>query len=181
MLLREWEGFYPACQDTSGCPRTPGDAMNPLRPLHEQAEAEFQSYGEMEIVCTFGEPQAEYAAIRKACALIDLPQRGILQITGKDRIDFLNRFLTNELIGKDTKQPLKAGEGVYAFLLNNKGRIETDMNVLECGEETWLETDARNIGKLRGLLEKYVFSEKVAFANLEEKYHQIALHGPKAG
>jgi len=154
--------------------------MNPLRQIHEQAEAEFQNYGETEIVCTFGEPQAEYAAIRKACALIDLPQRGILQVTGKDRIDFLNRFLTNDLMRKDTKQPIKAGEGVYAFLLNNKGRIEADMNLLERGEETWLETDARNIAKLRGLLEKFVFSEKVAFAGLDEKLHQIALHGPKA-
>ncbi|HEY1922584.1 MAG TPA: hypothetical protein VGG44_07435, partial [Tepidisphaeraceae bacterium] len=77
--------------------------MNPLRQLHEQAEAEFQQYGETEIVCTFGEPQAEYAAIHKGCALIDLPQRGILEATGTDRIDFLNRFLTNELIGKESK------------------------------------------------------------------------------
>ncbi len=43
--------------------------MNPLKKLHEQAEAEFQPYGDMEIVCTFGEPQAEYAAMRKKLRL----------------------------------------------------------------------------------------------------------------
>ena len=116
--------------------------MNPLRKLHEQAEAEFQAYGEIEIVCTFGEPQAEYAAIRKGFALLDLPQRGILEVSGNDRVDFLNRFLTNELIGKDSRKPLGPGTGVYAFLLNNKGRIVADVNVLERGDRTLLETDA---------------------------------------
>jgi aminomethyltransferase len=153
--------------------------MNPLRQLHEQAEAEFQPYGEIEIVSTFGEPQAEYAAIRKGCALIDFPQRGILEASGADRIDFLNRFLTNELIVKDSKVPLSAGSGVYAFLLNNKGRIVADVNVLERGDRTLLETDARNIPLLREVLEKHVFSEKIKFENLLEKFHQIAMHGPK--
>ncbi|MGD0461287.1 MAG: aminomethyltransferase family protein [Tepidisphaeraceae bacterium] len=154
--------------------------MNPLRQLHEQAEAEFQRYGEIEIVCTFGEPQAEYAAIRKGCALMDLPQRGILEATGPDRIDFLNRFLTNGLMVKDSKAALAAGSGVYAFLLNNKGRIVADVNVLERGDRTLLETDARNIPLLRDVLEKHRFSEKVNFESLLEKSHQIALHGPKA-
>jgi folate-binding protein YgfZ len=154
--------------------------MNPLRQLHEQAEAEFQAYGDLEIVCTFGEPQAEYAAIRKGCALIDLPQRGILQVVGNDRIDFLNRFLTNELVGKDSKTPLAAGSGVYAYLLNNKGRIVADMNVLERGDRTLLETDSRNIPMLLEVLEKHLFSEKVKFESLLERNHQIALHGPKA-
>src|SRR5688572_25598525 len=68
---------------------------NPLRATHEQAGAEFQSYADLEVVTTFGEPQAEYAAIRKGCALIDLPQRGVLEFTGRDRLAFLNNLLTN--------------------------------------------------------------------------------------
>jgi folate-binding protein YgfZ len=155
-------------------------AVNPLREIHEQAEAEFQAYADVEIVATFGEPQAEYAAIRKGCALIDLPQRGILEVRGPDRIEFLNRFLTNELINKETKTPIAPGRGVYAFLLNNKGRIVTDMNVLERGDRILLETDARNIANLQGALEKYIFSEKVEFSTLMTRSHQIALHGPKA-
>jgi folate-binding protein YgfZ len=152
--------------------------INPLRALHEQAEAEFQAYGDVEIVCTFGEPQAEYAAIRKGCAIVDAAQRGVLRVTGPDRIDFLNRFLTNRLADKDGKNPLPAGSGVYAFLLNNKGRIAADMNVLERGDCTLLETDLRNVGSLRQTLEKFVFSEKVGFEELVGKKHEIALHGP---
>ena len=152
--------------------------MNPLKKLHEQAEAEFQPYGDMEIVCTFGEPQAEYAAVRKGCAMIDMPQRGVLQATGPDRIDFLNRLLTNQLMAKDSKIPLPVGAGVYTFLLNNKGRIVADLNILEGGDRTLLETDARNIANVRAILEKHVFSEKVEFTSQIEGSHQIALHGP---
>src|SRR5580704_14788436 len=158
--------------------QSPGAAMNPLKKLHDQAEAEFQPYGDMEIVCTFGEPQAEYAAVRKSCALIDMPQRGVLQATGRDRIEFLNRLLTNQLLGKDGKTPLPSGAGVYAFLLNNKGRIVADMNILERSDRTLLETDARNIATIQEILQKHVFSEKVEFTSLIETSHQITLHGP---
>src|SRR5947209_8400122 len=104
---------------------------NPLHALHQQAEAEFQPYATTEIVSTFGEPQAEYAALHKGCGMIDLPQRGLLELTGKDRLAFLNNLLTNQTYDKQTKTGLAAGKGVYAFFLNTKGRIVTDMNVIE--------------------------------------------------
>jgi aminomethyltransferase len=157
------------------------DALpNLLHGLHQQAEAEFQPYGEVEIVSTFGEPQAEYAAVRKACGLVDLSQRGILELSGKDRHKFLNNLLTNQVWDKDTKTGLAAGKGVYAFFLNTKGRIVTDLNVLEVGESTWLEMDARMVGPLRGMLDKYLFAEQVKMAGRVGELQQIALHGPGA-
>src|SRR3954469_18694905 len=99
---------------------------NPLYALHEQAGAEFQAYADLQIVSTFGEPQAEYAAIRKAAALVDQPQRGVLELTGRDRLEFLNNLLTNQTWDKSAKQGLAAGRGVYAFFLNLKGRITAD-------------------------------------------------------
>src|SRR6266436_3066469 len=113
----------------------PGPIRNPLLDLHRQAQAEFQPYGELEIVSTFGEPQAEYSAIRKSAGLMDLPQRGIIELTGKDRLPFLNNLLTNQTWDKQTKSGLSAGKSIYAFLLNAKsGRVVTDVNMLELGE-----------------------------------------------
>src|SRR4051794_8821473 len=91
---------------------------NPLHDLHRQAEAEFQSWASIEIVSTFGEPQAEYAALHKGCALVDLPQRGVIEVTGKDRLPFLNNLISNEVYSKQMKSGIAAGRGVYAFLLN---------------------------------------------------------------
>src|SRR3954453_3281930 len=154
---------------------------NPLHAIHAQtAAAEFQQYAELEIVSTFGQPEAEYSAIRKAAGMMDLPQRGVLELTGKDRLAFLNNLLTNQTWDKQTKSDLGAGGGVYAYFLNLKGRIVADMNVLELGERTWLETDARMVEVLRVAFEKFVFSEQVQIVSKLSALHRIALHGPES-
>src|SRR5436190_14222675 len=136
-------------------------ASNPVHEIHQHAEAEFQAYGDLDIVQTFGNPPAEYAAIHKACGLMDLPQRGILELTGNDRLAFLNNLLTNETWNKQTKNGLLAGQGVYAFFLNTKGRIVTDMNVIERGQRTLLEMDARLLDPIKSAFDKYLFAEQV--------------------
>lgn len=155
---------------------------NPLRDLHEAAGAEFQPYDRVEMVSTFGEPQAEYAALRKGCGLMDEPQRGILEISGKDRLPFLNNLLTNQIWDKERKAPMAPGTGVYAYFLNLKGRIVADMNVIEVdhGDRTVIETDARLVEPLRDVFDKYLFGEKVEMASGIGRLHRLTLHGPRA-
>jgi len=154
---------------------------NPLLEAHEEAGGEMQAYGEVEIVSTFGQPQAEYAAIRKSVGVVDFAQRGILEVSGADRLGFLNNLLTNQTWDKQSKKGLEAGKGVYAFLLNNQGRIVADMNVMELGERAWLEMDARLVEVVREALGKYVFSEKVKFETKVGELHELFLTGPRAG
>lgn len=156
-------------------------AMNALEDLHRQGEAEFQPYGDVQIVSTYGAPQAEYAALHKSCALLDWPQRGVLELTGKDRLEFLNNLLTNQTWDKAAKAGLQPGTGVYTFLLNTKGRIEADLNVLELPDEggrTWLEMDARLLEPVRAILDRHMFGEKVTMESRAGQLHEIALYGP---
>lgn len=156
----------------------PAVLPNPLRDLHEAAGAEFQPYDRIDIVATFGEPQAEYAAVHKGCALFDEPQRGVLELTGRDRLQFLNNLLTNQTWDKERKTGLPAGEGVYAYFLNLKGRIVADMNVIERGDRTLLETDARLVEPLRDAFDKYLFGEQVTMKSRLGDLHRLTLHGP---
>lgn len=154
---------------------------NPLLDLHRQAEAEFQQYGEIEIVSTFGEPQAEYGALHKSCGMLDLPQRAFIELTGKDRLTFLNNLLTNQTWDKQTKTGLQTGATVYAYLLNAKtGRVIADVNVIELGERTLLELDRRIIATVLPALERYRFSEDVALVDRSADLHEIGLYGPLA-
>ena len=155
---------------------------NPLRDLHEAAGAEFQPYDRLEIVSTFGEPQAEYAAMHKGCALLDEPQRGVLEFTGRDRHAFLNNLLTNKTWDKDQKTGLVPGTGVYAFLLNLKGRIVADLNVIEIdhGDRTALEMDVRLVEPLRVLFDRYLFGEQVKMISGVGTLHRMTLYGPRA-
>ena len=157
------------------------DFPNPLLPLHRQQEAELQPFDAVQIVATFGQPQAEYAAVRKGAGLIDLPQRGILEVSGKDRHAFLGNLLTNQVWWKDEKRGLPVGEGRYAFFLNLKGRIAADLNVLEVGDgRTLIEADVRLVPMLRGVLDRYLFAEDVQLTDRIGSLHELALHGPAA-
>ena len=153
---------------------------NPLFESHEEADAEFQAYDQLQVVSTFGEPEAEYAAIRKSAAMIDEPQRGILEITGKDRLPFLNNLITNQTWDKSKKAGLQAGQGIYAFFLGRNGRIVTDLTVIERGDRTLLDLDARFVEPTRAAFEKYLFGEQVQLVDRVDSLRQIALHGPHA-
>lgn len=164
----------------SESPAIPPSLPNPLRNLHEKAGAEFQAYDALEIVSTFGQPQAEYAAIRKSAALLDEPQRGILELTGTDRHSFLNNLLTHQTWDKAAKSGLAAGQGVYAFFLNGKGRIVADCYVIERGDRTWLDMDARRVEAVRAAFDKFLFREQVKLVSRIGSLHSLALHGPGA-
>ena len=153
---------------------------SPLHSLHEQAGAEFQDYGGIAIVQTFGHPQAEYAALHKSAGLMDMPHRGLVELSGRDRLEFLNNLLTNQTYDKQAKRPLAAGSGIYAFLLNAKGRIVTDLSVLELGERTILELEKRMVQPLIQIIDRYLFSEQVKVADRSQTLCEFVLAGPEA-
>lgn len=166
---------------------------SPLHSAHLEAEAIFLVYGPagspadslggeitddrsgtLDVVATFGELELEYAALRKACVLIDQPHRGVIELTGPDRLDFLNRMLTQELKG------LLPGQVRRSFWLNRKGRIDADLRVVHLEDRTLLELDAHAVARtLRGLA-AYVITEDVRFQDLSESTHRLAVHGPTA-
>ena len=130
-------------------------------------------YGPLiQIVESFGQPEIEYAAIRKGTGLMDCPHRGVLELTGKDRLAFLNNLLTNEV------KSLAPGCGCYAFLLNTKGRITADMYVLNLPDRTLLELDARLTDQTCAFLNQYLFAEDVQIQNRSAVCRRLTLCGP---
>jgi len=144
--------------------------------MHEQAEAAFLPWGEkLQIVESYGEAEAEYAAIRKGAALMDAPNRSVAILTGKDRLGFLHNKVSN-----DTSR-LTPGMGCYAYLLNLKGRIVMDMNILHSEEATLVEVDRRLARDFVQMMEKYVFTEEVRILDGSEQLGRLTVLGPKAG
>jgi folate-binding protein YgfZ len=149
--------------------------MNPLHQLHEQAEASFLPYGpNAQIVESYGEVELEYAAIRKGAALMDAPHRAVAILTGKDRLTFLHNKVTN-----DTAK-LTPGQGCYAYLLNLKGRIVLDMNILHTEEATLVDLDVRLAPQFLEVMEKYIFTEDVRLLDGSQQLGRLTLIGPQA-
>ena len=139
-------------------------------------------YGEgaagVELVESFGEYEAEYAAIRKGVAIFDAPQRGLVSVRGADRRSFLQAMLTND-VGEQKLGPRAA---CRAFLLNKQGRIDADMIVAHFDDDrSCLVLDRVDTARVSRELDKYLFTEDVQLEDASETYHHLALHGPQAG
>lgn len=129
----------------------------------------------VEVVATYGELDLEYSALRKHCVLIDQPQRSVIEVTGNDRLEFLNRMLTQELKG------LAVNHVRRSFWLNRKGRIDADLRVINLPGRVLLDVDIEAAERtLRGL-SAFVITEDVSMQSLGEAMHRFALHGPSSG
>ncbi|MGP1346577.1 MAG: CAF17-like 4Fe-4S cluster assembly/insertion protein YgfZ [Phycisphaerales bacterium] len=164
--------------------------QSPLHSLHEQAEASFLYYGPESggapVVETFGEIEAEYAALRRGCVLLDLPQIGTLRITGSDRIGFLNRMVTQELAG------LKPYQTARSFWLNRKGRIDADLRLAHLPaapgaggdpldeEQVLVGVDILNAAAGAASLEAFVIADDVQIVDITDRTHRLSLHGPNS-
>lgn len=154
--------------------------MANLRDIQEAALATFMPFGQarpggtmIEVVDTFGQYEAEYAAIRKGAAIIDAPQRGVIEASGTDRLDFLHKMVTHDTAS------LKAGQGRRAFLLGRTGRIIADLLILEDGTTTRLITDQADAAGVINELNKYIVMEDVQLREIDPAW-QMAIHGPLA-
>lgn len=154
---------------------------SPLLPHHRARGASTIPYADprdpgraAEVVETFGALETEYAALRKGCALFDLPHRGVVLVRGADRLDFLNRMVTQEL------RDLAPWRARHSFWLNRKGRIDADLRVTNLEDHLRLELDVHAAGRTIEALTSYLFTEDVAFDNAAEELHRLALHGPAA-
>jgi folate-binding protein YgfZ len=129
-----------------------------------------------EIVATYGEVEAEYAALRKAgrAGLFDGPHRGTLLITGADRLEFLNRMVTAEL------RDMSAGAARRTFWLNRTGRIDADMVLAERGDRIVASLDIHQAAHAAQTLGEFIFAEDVTIQDDSRARHHLMVHGEAA-
>ena len=169
--LNEYNHLSPSITGRAGVFIAP--VINPLQTLHEQAEATFLPYGPgVQVVESYGESEAEYAAIRKSAALMDAPHRSVAILTGKDRLSFLHNKVTNNTLR------LTPGQGCYAYLLNLKGRIVMDLNILQTEEATLVELDRRLCPDFLQIIEKYL-REEVRLLDGSKQLGRLTVRAPK--
>ena len=122
----------------------------------------------------FGDPQAEFAALRGACGVYDLGFRAKISLTGGDRVRWLNGMVTNNI------RDLGEGQGVYAFLLNPQGHILGDMFAYNRGESITVDTDCAQAEKILATFDHYIIMDDVEVANLSGQLTALGVSGPKS-
>ncbi|MEX0716129.1 MAG: glycine cleavage T C-terminal barrel domain-containing protein [Planctomycetaceae bacterium] len=120
----------------------------------------------------YGDPRGEYFAARDGAAIFDLHDRTQIEITGRDRVAFLNNFCTNDV------KKLEPWQGCEAFLTNVKGRILAHVFVFVDSDSIWLETVAGAAPAIIAHLDKYVITEDVQLPDRTEEWGELFACGP---
>lgn len=160
----------------------PMSIPSPISPLLEAADASFLPYGDppaghdapVMLPEVISELELEYAAVRKTAALLDQPQRAVLVVTGSDRVDFLNRMITQDV------KAIPPHVWRSSFWLNRKGRIDADLRVIALPDRIVLDMDIHALARTKQGLDAYIITEDVALTDATQDVHRLALHGPRS-
>ena len=107
-------------------------------------------------------------AVRQEVGVIDLSHRGRLRLTGNDRTAYLHRIISNDVEG------LSIGEGNYATILTNRGKIIADMKVYVFEDSIGIETNAETRSILYQELDKYLIADDVTIEDFTEHTGDVA-------
>jgi folate-binding protein YgfZ len=121
-----------------------------------------------------GDIRAEFMALVAGCGIYDLSDRAKLELTGTDRVRWLNGMVTNNV------RDLAPNRGVYAFLLNPQGRILGDLYAYHRGGSLLLDTDQSQLEKLLAIFDKYIVMDDVEVANRSQQLTAVGVAGPHA-
>jgi aminomethyltransferase len=146
----------------------------PLHDRHAAAGARFAAPCELELALDYGDPAAEYAAVRQAVGVIDRSDAGVVEVTGRDRAAFLHAMLSNDI------KTLGPGRGCATAFLDVHGKVQTLLVVLILDARILLVCPHGLAAKTINDLEQYLFSEKVAFRDATGELTLLLLAGPAA-
>ena len=124
-----------------------------------------------DVVCDVA---SEYRAARYGVGLHDRGYRGLIEVAGADRADWLHNLVTN------TVRTLRVGEGNYAFAVNVKGRVVFDAVILIREDAIWLDTERSHVTTAIAHLDRYHIAEDVTITDRSDRYARLALLGPRA-
>ncbi|HZC22228.1 MAG TPA: folate-binding protein [Candidatus Binatia bacterium] len=145
-------------------------------------QAQEQGFGAVEVAeyrgattaARFGDPQAEFAALREGCGVYDLGYRAKISLTGDDRVRWLNGMVTNNV------RDLAPGQGTFAFLLNAQGHILGDLYAYNRGESIVVDTDRSQLEKILATFDHYIIMDDIEVKNLSAEVTALGIGGPKA-
>jgi folate-binding protein YgfZ len=145
------------------------------------------------LVRDYGDPAAEYAALRAGALLVDRTHRDRWTLRGPKAREALTGLVTNDIVS------LAPGQGHYAAALTPKGKILADVRVLAVdaaaaatpvagdGAGSWLDgvalvvdVPARAAEGWGAMLRKYLNPRVAPYARVTEQVRAFGLYGTHA-
>jgi tRNA-modifying protein YgfZ len=127
------------------------------------------------VAAHYGDPFREQRALDGAAGLVDRSNRGVLKITGKDRLSWLHSLTTQHLDG------LTAGQSAQALVLSPTGHVEHHLTLTDDGTAIWVHVEPGTAAALAAFLESMKFMLRVEVADLSADAAVLTVMGPAGG
>jgi len=119
----------------------------------------------------FGEPNQEQKALAAGDAWADLSHRGVISISGKDRLTWLHALTTQHV------EKLEPGKWVEALILDVQGHVIDQLFIVDDGSTTWLHTENSRTQEILDYLNKMKFMLEVEVKDQSNDYAVLRAPG----
>ena len=130
---------------------------SPLLDVPGAVEAEGPDAG---VAWHYGDPVREQRRLEAGEAAVDLSHRGVLTVTGPDRLSWLNSLTTQQLLGTPP------GEARETLVLTPHGHVEHELHLVDDGSTAWITVEPGTATALREWLERMRFMLRVEVADV---------------
>ncbi len=146
-----------------------GRKRSPLLAWPGAVEAGWPDEG---VAAHYGDPMREQRTAEQSAGLVDRSNRGVLRITGQDRLSWLHSLTTQQLEG------LAAGPGAQALILSPTGHVEHHLTLTDDGTAVWVHVEPGTAAALKEFLDSMRFMLRVEVADVSQDYAVLTVLGP---
>ncbi|WP_370414020.1 folate-binding protein YgfZ [Streptomyces fradiae] len=139
---------------------------SPLLSLPGAVPAEGRDEG---VAAHYGDLFREQRTLADGTGFVDLSHRGVITVTGSDRLSWLHLLLTQHV------SDLPAGQATEALILSANGHIEHALYLVDDGETVWAHVEPGTEEALLAYLESMKFYYRVEIADRTEDFAVVHL------
>jgi aminomethyltransferase len=147
----------------------------PLLDEHKIAGATLASFHDVKLPEQFTSFADEYRAAREAVAMFDTNWHAIVELTGPDRIRYLNAIVSNDV------KSLGEGHGTLALLLTPQGHILAELEIYALQDKLLVLSHASVHERTVTTLDKFIIMDDVTLNDVKDQFGSLAIEGPRAG
>ncbi|AYG81497.1 Aminomethyltransferase [Streptomyces hundungensis] len=139
---------------------------SPLLSLPGAVPAEGRDEG---VAAHYGDLFREQRALAGGTGLVDLSHRGVVTVTGDDRLSWLHLLLTQHV------SELPAGQATEALVLSAHGHVEHALYLVDDGTTVWIHVEPDTQAELIAYLESMKFFYRVEVADRTGEFAVVHL------
>jgi folate-binding protein YgfZ len=124
------------------------------------------------VAAHYGDPMREQRVLSQQRSLVDRSNRGVIKITGKDRLSWLHSLTSQHL------ERLAPGSTAQTLVLDPQGRLEHHLTLTDDGDATWIHVEPHTSKALVDYLNSMRFMLRVDVVDLSGVLVVATLAGP---